>query len=272
MRKVIRGFASAICVYCALGVVSASAADVAAVEPTSSWTGFYVGAGGGYRWADFDVGTTSCDLSLPDCNFEGVGDTTYVGPTNEIYDLNLNDDGFFGTLQAGYDFELAHGFVLGIMGDVDFGQKLADDEFNQVNYGGVNPNSGQAWSAEVNEVFTVSARAGFTPTDSLLVYGLLGYSFGKAEASYFEGCDITGGGGDCDDINASNSKSLDGWTFGAGAEMKFTDNVSGRLEYRHTDLGSIGVSGVSGGADQFTGDTDTDVIIQSVRATINFRF
>jgi opacity protein-like surface antigen len=62
------------------------------------------------------------------------------------------------------------------------------------------------------------------------------------------------------------------WTVGAGAEMKFTDNISGRLEYRYTDLGSIDVSGVSGAQEEFTGDTSTDVVVQSVRATVNFRF
>ena len=232
-----------------------------------------MGAGGGYRWADFDVDTVSCDLSGPGCNYEGAGGVTYFGSTNEIYDVNLDDSGFFGTVQAGFDWEFTPGFVLGVMGDIDFGNQLEDDKFNQVNYDGFdNPDAGQAWSAELNEVYTLSARAGFAPTESFLLYGLVGYSFGDAKASYFEGCDFSGDGGPCDDINASNKESLDGWTFGAGAEMKFTDNISGRLEYRYTDLGSIDVSGVSGGQDQFTGDTSTDVIIQSVRATVNFRF
>jgi outer membrane immunogenic protein len=273
MSKFYFGLTGAISIYCALGIVSASAADVAPVEPVSSWTGIYVGAGGGYRWADFDVDTVSCDLSGPGCNYEGAGGVTYFGSTNEIYDVTLDDSDFFGTVQAGFDWEFTPGFVLGVMGDIDFGNQLEDDKFNQVNYDGFdNPDAGQAWSAELNEVYTLSARAGFAPTESFLLYGLVGYSFGDAKASYFEGCDFSGDGGPCDDINASNKESLDGWTFGAGAEMKFTDNISGRLEYRYTDLGSIDVSGVSGGQDQFTGDTSTDVIIQSVRATVNFRF
>ncbi len=268
MHKIFLGMAGALSVYCALGIVSASAADVAPVEPASSWTGLYVGGGGGYRWADFDVDTLSCDGAV--CNTEGNDGifAGYAGPTFEEYGTNLDDSGFFGTVQAGFDWEFTPGFVVGLMGDIDFGEKLSDSEFNQVNYV-VGPESGQAWSAEMNELFTLSARAGFAPADNLLLYGLVGYSFGDAKASYFEGCDLNGDGGDCSDINGSSKKSLDGWTFGGGAEMKLTDNISGRLEYRYTDLGSIDVSGASG---TFTGDTSTDVKIQSVRATINFRF
>ena len=272
MSKFYLGLAGAVSIYCALGAVSATAADVNVAEPTSSWTGFYVGGGGGYRWADFNVDTVSCDNSGPGCNYEGVGGTTYFDGTNEIYKNSLSDDGLFGTIQAGYDWELTPSFVVGIMGDADFGQKLKDNAFNQVNYDSFdNPDAGQAWSAEMNSVFTFSARAGFAPTESLLLYGLAGYSFGSVKATYFEGCDFSGNGGACDDINASNRKTLDGWTLGAGGEVKFTDSVSGRLEYRYTDLGSIKVSGVSGSSSQFTGDTSTDVIVQSIRATINFR-
>lgn len=272
MRKLFLGLAGAVSVYCPLGIVSASAADVAPVEPVSSWTGFYVGAGGGYRWADFDVDTLSCAGVV--CNNEaddGIFPGFLPGPTFEDYSTNLNDDGFFGTVQAGFDWEVAPGFVVGIMGDADFGEKLKDNEFNQVNYDAFdNPEAGQAWSAELNEVFTISGRAGFAPTESVLLYGLVGYSFGDAKASYFEGCDFSGDGGGCGEINATNKESLDGWTFGGGGEMKFTDNISGRLEYRYTDLGSIDVSGAA--PPNFTGDTETDIIIQSVRATINFRF
>jgi outer membrane immunogenic protein len=267
MGKSYLGLAGAISIYCALGVLPASAADVQTAEPASSWTGFYVGGGGGYRWADFDVDTLSCDGVV--CNTES-DDGVFAGyaGTFEEYGTNLDDNGFFGTVQAGFDWEFTPGFLVGIMGDADIGEKLKDSEFNQVNYGGVDPDSGQAWSADMNEVFTLSARAGFTPTDSLLLYGLVGYSFGDARASYFEGCDFSGDGGDCSDISASSKKSLDGWTFGGGAEMKLTDNISGRIEYRYTDLGSIDVSGENG---TFTGDTSTDVIVQSIRATINFR-
>lgn len=243
------------------------AADIETAAPTS-WTGIYVGGGGGYRWADFDVDTLSCDVVT--CNNQS-NDGVFGGfvGTFEEYSTNLGDNGFFGTLQAGADWEFSPGFVVGIMGDIDIGDKLQDDEFNQVNYTRIDPDSGQAWSAELNELFTVSARAGFAPADNLLLYGLVGYSFGDAEASYFEGCDFSSNGGACSDRSGSSKESLDGWTFGGGAEMKFTANISGRLEYRYTDLGSIDVSAENG---TFTGDTSTDVVVQSVRATINFRF
>lgn len=252
----------------------ASAADFNAPAPeaVSTWTGFYLGVGGGGRWADFDINTTSCETGhVPPCNFESNDGIFggYAGPTYEIYDFNLNDSGIFGTAQAGFNVELAPSIVLGAFVSGDLGNDLKDSRFNQVNYGGVDPDSGQAWSASVGNIFTLGARAGFAPSETWMLYGLAGWSWAKADASYFEGCDFSNNGGSCTDLRGRNSDTVDGLTLGAGAEVKVSEHVSLGVEYRHTDFGSVNVSTANG---PFTGDTSTDIVVQSVRALLNFHF
>lgn len=40
-----------------------------------------------------------------------------------------------------------------------------------------------------------------------------------------------------DDGVSSDSKAMLGWTAGVGTDIKITDNVFGRVEYRYTDYG-----------------------------------
>jgi len=47
-----------------------------------------------------------------------------------------------------------------------------------------------------------------------------------------------------DDGISSESKGMFGWTAGAGTDIKLTDNVLGRVEYRYTDFGSKSFDGI----------------------------
>jgi outer membrane immunogenic protein len=70
---------------------------------------------------------------------------------------------------------------------------------------------------------TVRGRLGYA-YDRFLFYGTGGIAFGDLK-------------------NAGASTTKVGWTLGAGIEAAITSNVTGRLEYRHTDLGSASVGG-----------------------------
>ena len=72
---------------------------------------------------------------------------------------------------------------------------------------------------------TLRGRLGYA-YDRFLFYGTGGVAFG----------DIKSGG-------AKATKT--GWVVGAGMEAALTSNVTGRLDYRHTDLGSATLGGAS---------------------------
>ena len=72
--------------------------------PPMTWTGCYLGAGGGY-------GMYNQDLSADTSTFTDItGDER----------LTLGGRGWFGTVQVGCDYQISPNFVIGVFGDYDF--------------------------------------------------------------------------------------------------------------------------------------------------------
>ena len=72
---------------------------------------------------------------------------------------------------------------------------------------------------------TLRGRVGYA-YDRFLLYGTGGVAFGDIK-------------------HAGASTTRTGWTIGAGVEAALTSNMTGRLEYRHTDLGTATVGGLA---------------------------
>ena len=85
---------------------------------------------------------------------------------------------------------------------------------------GVELESKLRWSGAVR------ARAGYA-VDRFLPYIAGGVAFGSVKNTLDNGVD-----------SVSQSKTLTGWTAGAGIDYAATDNVIVRLEYRYTDYGN----------------------------------
>ncbi|QRG07452.1 porin family protein [Xanthobacter dioxanivorans] len=138
--------------------------------PVFTWTGFYLGANVGYGW----------------------GSSGFDSPAGAV-----------GGLQAGYNFQFASPFVLGV--ETDF------------NLSGI---SGGTFGLDY--FGTVRARAGYA-FDRVLVYGTGGFAYGQGSLDFF---------------GLSSSATQTGWTLGAGAEFALDRNWSARAEYLYVDLGS----------------------------------
>jgi outer membrane immunogenic protein len=261
MRRTLLGLIAAL----ALGSVSpaAFAADmVPEPAPMASWTGFYLGAGGGVGWADFDFSHRHCLLDEYDvCVVDPYDD--YEGYRRNFSESSSGD--IIGTVQGGFDYELAPSFVVGVYADWTFGGGISVDhsDNNADNY------FTRHWDAQVNDMVDVLGRAGFAPTGNLLVYGLVGWTWADVDAGFRVG------DGSADwHVNNDNNFNADGLTFGGGAEWKFTDNLSIRGEYRFTDLNNFDNNrnfdyGVS---DHFRDNNNVDVNVQRVLFTLNWRF
>jgi outer membrane immunogenic protein len=115
--------------------------------------------------------------------------------------------GFSGGLYAGYNFQPTRNFVLGVEADAGLG-------------GPKGSGAGVAFSTPWNG--TLRARAGVA-FDRFLVYGTGGLAFGSVKG--------TAGG-------VSDTRFKTGWTAGAGLEAAIASNLTARLEYRYTDLGT----------------------------------
>lgn len=94
------------------GASAASAADLAKAYPVKamptpvfSWTGFYVGGNVGYGW-----GQTASSGNI-------YGFLDYYYDYFSSSSSSLGADGWFGGVQAGYNFQYANNVVLGIEAD-----------------------------------------------------------------------------------------------------------------------------------------------------------
>jgi outer membrane immunogenic protein len=229
------GAAAAIAMFAGAG----QAADYA-VPDSPSWTGAYIGVVGGYGWgdSDFDADTV---------------------PASDPVDGSMDVDGFLLGGQAGYDFDLGNGLVIGVAGDMSWTGIDGDTCFAS---GGCTGVPGESYgSMEVDWLATIRARAGFT-TGSMLIYATGGLAIADVEAGL---TNVEGVG----DPSRSDSNTHMGWVIGAGAEFKVADNMSLGVEYLHVDLGSEDYSFPGPAVDMAS---DADLTLDIVRASLNFRF
>lgn len=147
---------------------------------------------------------------------------------------NINADGFQGGAYGGYNFQNGQ-FVYG--GEADLGYSGGDDTRN-----GIKAKQGVEGS--------VRARAGIA-LDPVLLYGTGGLAVANSKLSSDTG---------------SDSNTRIGWTVGAGAEAKFTQNIVGRLEYRYSDYGKKDFD--LGGLD----DVSSKLTTNEIRVGVGYKF
>lgn len=162
-------------------------APVAPAPLAISWTGFYVGATAGYNFF-----------------------------TNVVSGAKPN--GASLGLRAGYDYQIAPSFVLGVLvdGEVDFGKKSWSGRYGTIPY-----------SASIKHPYTVAVdlKAGYLVNDQTMLYVLGGYTNGEVKVSASVAA-----------VSASQSLTGNGWNVGVGGEYRFTREWSGFAEYRYNQI------------------------------------
>jgi outer membrane immunogenic protein len=173
----------------------------------SSMTGFNVGITGGYVWGDSDT-TSSGDLS--------------DAPTP-----SLKPDGSLWGVQVGYDYDFGNKFVLGVV--ADYSNLNADDSkcANAI----AHCDGLRIYSKDVIDVdwlSTIRGKLGYKLNDSLLLYATGGVAVANVKST------ITNIDGIAD---ISEKQRHIGYAIGLGADYRFTQHISGGLEYLYVDLG-----------------------------------
>lgn len=210
-----------------LGVGSAAAADLGGGpsrepvyygEPRTNierWTGFYLGGtlGGGF------------------------GDARARG---DLGDTAFRQNGWVGTIHAGYNWQLGRAAVIGLEADLGSG-----------NVGGTLRGNGNALSTDLNAIGSLRARAGVLVTPALLIYATGGLAWADMEFK------LAGG--------SKENDMLRGYQLGLGAELKLSQHWTARLEYIHIELDSkaVQLNGIS---------TRIDPDFHTVRAGFSFKF
>ncbi|MDX8495042.1 porin family protein [Mesorhizobium sp. VK22B] len=122
--------------------------------------------------------------------------------------VNVKTKGFIGGVFGGYQWQQEN-FVYGAEADIGYNGVKGDSA-------GIEAKGGLEGS--------LRARLGYSVTPEILLYGTGGLAAKNQKIT--------------DSVTATDeSKAMLGWTAGVGTDIKITDNVFGRVEYRYTDYG-----------------------------------
>jgi len=265
------GLSLAICLFAlpATGISPARAADMAmptkmAPTPVYQWTGCYAGGNVG-------AGTSAT-------NFGSIVDPgTYLGPADAATVSadgggSRNNTGVLGGGELGCNWQTGT-FVLGIEGDIDYFHSNPNIN-NNTTATGISLANGSpvaiTQSLATNYLATVRPRFGIA-ADRNLAYITGGVAFTSVSytESYADGNAAPGPGVG----NASASRSLIGWTAGAGWEYAFADHWTVRAEYLIAGFpttDALGTIVAPGGTNTLHGSAD--LLVQQLRAGVNFKF
>ena len=263
-------------------------APVAAAPPAPAayyWTGFYAGIGAGYGWNGArSVGFTGSD-DLTRSMFAGstFGDPaeTAAGPAT----LHLN--GFMGGVYAGYNWQWAPRWLVGIEADLNAAGIDDTGAMSFVLFGSqvatIDARQRLPWLA------TLRGRLGYLMTDRMLLFGSLGLALGevKQQATFATSlpASISSSGGGaficagaaavC--FNGSDTRIAAGVALGAGAEFALTPALHAKVEYLYANLAggnSLTVIALDGGgATPASFDANFPRLeISTVRFGLSYRF
>jgi outer membrane immunogenic protein len=277
-----------------VGIGAASAADLPAatyskspamvIEPVYGWTGFYIGANGGYGWKDPTVSYTPNDPGAFSGTCSGIGGSTCVPAAS------FNVQGGLAGGQLGYNWQVNPNWLLGIETDFDWA-RISGSGASSFLLGSYGPGVFTA-TETVTSLGTLRGRIGYIPVAPLLIYGTGGLAYGNVSTSAVmpgsipgTGSDSTGGfsyvcgqgTGIANCFNGTSSQTKVGWTVGAGGEYKIANNLSLKAEYLYVNLGRTAVTTTATFADggtvpaSFTANFGS-VNFNVVRVGLNYMF
>ena len=184
--------------------VRAPAYRAPAAVPTFSWTGCYIGAGGGYgMW-----------------NQENQTVSAVTGAALDVVTTN-GGRGWFGTAQVGCDYQFAGSWVIGAFGDWDFGRLRGQMTSTAL---GINGDEDLKWS------WAAGGRIGY-----VIMPQLLGYVSGGYTQARFDGVSFVNSSTGLATLFSVDERTYDGWFLGSGYEYGLNFLFPGlfwKTEYR----------------------------------------
>ena len=307
---------------------AAQAGDLGAVpvEPTmvESWTGFYVGGGGGIGLLNTELNSSASrsdeigfckvkkdDKEKKECEEKEHGKKFAPFLTllqSQASSFNLGDEGFFGTVQLGYDKQFAPRWVVGGFVDADWYSDLEANS-HQSSSSALNidlkhflkidlPLSNITTDTSIGMDWSISVggRFGFLATPGTLLYVLGAYTHAELDNArvnvsiddplsslkFFKSNPTA--------IALNLPDSLDGFSLGAGGEAKLGRGPwSLKFEYRWSHFDGDSASGSISDSEciplhkysRFGIDRETeatasadfdDIDIHTVRGVLTYRF
>jgi high affinity Mn2+ porin len=197
------------------------------LQPVFDWTGFYIGAHAGYG--------------------RGTSSAVLIDPLLATTATNSSFSGMIGGVQAGYNFQMPSGLLLGVEADLTFPNYLISNSIV-----GLLATPRSAVVEQWDYVGTVRGRVGYA-ADHWLLYATGGLAYAGER---FVNSPPVG-----DEEKHLNVRL--GWAAGAGVEYAFAPDWSLRLEYLYNRFDKADVRLASGA--QYSSTLD----FQSLRVGLN---
>jgi outer membrane immunogenic protein len=264
MKRLLIGAMSATAL--AGGIGMAGAADMGApyyrappMVPLFTWTGFYAGANVGGAWSSNNA------LWSPLPSSAAFGEFPIAG--------NTGGSSAIGGFQAGYNWQFAPTWVVGLEGDWSWAK--TGGSFNApwvTNPGSVTvPGSFTSMSSTLDWVSSLRARLGYLVMPNLMAYGTAGGAWGKIDYAA-----SNNGGAIPYATSTAFSNTQGGWVAGGGLEWMITNNWLLRGEYLYYSLNSapsaVAVSGAFPGSAFPSGYSWSNTSVSVARAALSYKF
>jgi high affinity Mn2+ porin len=223
-------------------------------ESGRNWTGFYGGGYLGDAWGRSNWTARETGIAAP--TLHGTLDFF------KAYDAFKGTGSYFGGFQAGYNYMLPSGVVLGVEADVSAPNTIMGTQTF------FSPSVGQASYAEtVAYSGTVRGRLGYA-LGHWLVYGTGGFawSYDQFTRTQLFGSPV-GGTAVPGTLEKITPEWRTGWAAGAGVEVAITSQWTANLEYLLTAFGTQSANFPLAGQ-RF----ESDLTIESVRLGLNYQF
>jgi outer membrane immunogenic protein len=205
--------------------------------PGFNWTGFYLGAVGGYAWGDADANPTGIlGGALPP--------------------MRTKPDGWLAGGTVGYNYQQGN-LVLGTEGEF-YWSDLEGSGSSSLVFPGTATYSNN-WTG------TLSTRVGVA-FDTVLWYGKAGVAWANNDYNL----SIPGAGLGGADYSSTNSDTETGWLVGGGVEWAFARNWSAKIEGTYMDFGQRNKSFAPIGIVPINADVDSQ--ISTIKFGVNYRF
>ncbi|MBV9628596.1 MAG: porin family protein [Xanthobacteraceae bacterium] len=187
----------------------------------ATWSGLYIGVHGGAGWQ-----------SAPNWSFADRPALLVFDPQTLTGTGNL---GAVGGLQAGYNWQFAPAWLLGVEGDFSWASLTDHRTLAPLTFNGGTAMTGSSASMSANTQWLSSARArvGYVGWNNTLLYFTGGAAWANVEYNgqsmvTFLGTPVTS------QVAATTTKA--GWVLGGGAEWMATPNIMIRAEYLYYNL------------------------------------
>ncbi|HEY5006501.1 MAG TPA: outer membrane beta-barrel protein [Caulobacteraceae bacterium] len=258
--------------------LAGAAANAQPAPGVADWSGFYLGANGGWNWNDTHNRSSVTVNQLTGVD-AGAGPVSVPATTFPAGRFGRDQDGFMGGGQVGYNVQ-AGGFVFGAEGDFDgLTGRRSQTSFYSLPATGLTTGSLVSVRQDTNPdwVATLRGRAGFA-LDRTLLYGTGGVAWAdmRNRASFTYAPSVTGAvttanpgttfgpysnGGGNDGVRT-------GWTAGGGVEFLAAPNITVGAEYRHTEIGGgngfVGSSAPNGVSERGSAGFHDDAVLGRV--------